>query len=156
MNNFFGEFECTMDEKGRIKVPAALVRKLPLDAERQVVLNRGIERCMVMRTLQEWYRITAQISKLNPYVKKNRDFQRFIYRGATELKLDNSSRLLLPKFLIQYAEIEKDVILSAHDFIVEIWNPDKFRVLLDSTNEPDDFSQLAEDVMGDKYIPDIE
>ena len=151
VNNYFGEYECTLDDKGRIKLPVALVRRLPLDPEQRLVVNRGFENYIAIRPLDEWYRITAEISKLNPYVKRNREFQRYFYRGATELSLDNASRILLPKTLIEYAGIEKDIILTLHDYCVEAWDADKFTKLMDGDSQPEDFSDLAEKVMGEIF-----
>jgi MraZ protein len=81
-------------------------------------------------------------------VKKNRDFLRYFYRGATEITLDNSSRLLVPKSLLKYAGIEKDVIMFAYANKIEVWDKTRYENLL--TDEPEDFSALAEDVMSKK------
>ena len=75
-------------------------------------------------------------------------FKYFFLRGATELTIDNASRILLPKKLIEYANLESDVVLFAHGNKIEIWNQQAYDSLI--TNEPDDFSALAEEVMGKK------
>ena len=86
------------------------------------------------------------MNKLNQYVKKNREFTRYFYRGATELALDGTGRLLFPKRLLEYAGVSKEVVLFAHGNKIEIWDKEAYDNLL--TDEPDEFANLAEEVMG--------
>jgi MraZ protein len=109
------------------------------------VLNRGFENCLVLYPMNEWKVISEEINRLNLYNRKNRNFVRYFYRGATELALDGSNRLLLPKTLLSYAGIDREVILFAFSNRVEIWAKDKYESLM--TNEPEDFALLAEEVM---------
>lgn len=146
MTRFLGEFECKLDGKGRFILPTALRKQVPLEASDQFVVNRGFEKCLVMYPRNEWDKISDEINKLNPYVKRNREFIRYFYRGATELSLDNASRLLLPKRLLEYAEIDKDVVLFASTNKIEIWSQGLYDNMLG--DEPEDFADLAEAVMG--------
>ena len=146
MANFIGEFECKIDMKGRILLPAGLKKQLSPEAQEKFVVNRGFEKCLVLYPFNEWTTISTEINQLNLYTKKNRDFVRYFYRGATELALDNTNRLLFPKQLLEYADIDKDVVLFAYSNRIEIWAKALYDNLL--TDEPEDFSQLAEDVMG--------
>ena len=148
MLNFLGEYDCRLDEKGRIKMPAALIKQLPQDAQDKYVLNRGFEQHLILYPKSEWLIITEEINKLNAYERKVREFKRFFYRGATEISIDSSGRLLLPKSLLEWAKIDKDAILFAHTNIIEIWSKDLYDNLL--SNEPKDFAELAEIVMGSK------
>ena len=68
-----------------------------------------------------WDRITNEINQLNLYNKKNRDFVRYFYRGAQKLEMDSADRILVTKRLLEYADIDKDVILSAYNDRIEIW-----------------------------------
>ncbi|MBE0641194.1 MAG: division/cell wall cluster transcriptional repressor MraZ [Bacteroidales bacterium] len=146
MINFIGEYECRMDAKGRIVLPSGLKKQVPVEADDRFVINRGFEKCLVLYPLNVWNRISEEINRLNPYVKKNREFVRYFYRGATELRLDGTHRLLFPKALMEYAEIDKDVVLFAHGDRIEVWNKQLYDAQLHV--ESDDFSSLAEDVMG--------
>ena len=146
MANFIGEFECKLDAKGRLMMPSGLRKQLDPAAQERFVLNRGFERCLVLYPKNEWEGISAEVNKLNQYVKKNREFIRYFYRGATELGLDSTGRMLLPKRLLGYAEIEKEVVLFAYSNRIEVWDKELYEGLL--TDEPEDFSSLAEDVMG--------
>jgi MraZ protein len=148
MINLIGEFVCKIDGKGRIVFPAGLKRQLPGEGDLRFVINRGFEANLVIYTAAEWKKISEEVNQLNTYVKKNRDFLRYFYRGATEITLDNSSRLLVPKSLLKYAGIEKDVIMFAYANKIEVWDKTRYENLL--TDEPEDFSALAEDVMSKK------
>jgi MraZ protein len=146
MTNFLGEFECRLDAKARIALPAALRKQLPVEAGGRFVVNRGFEQHLVLYPFTEWQRVTAEIGRLNLYVKKNRDFVRYFHRGATELDLDGSGRLLLPRRLLDYAGIRDAVILLAYANRIECWDAVLYEHLL--SEEPADFARLAEEIMG--------
>lgn len=146
MENFIGEFDCKLDAKGRLMLPSGLRKQLDPAAQERFVLNRGFEKCLVLYPKNEWEGISSEVNKLNQYVKKNREFIRYFYRGASELELDNTGRLLLPKRLLDYAGAEKEVVLFAYSNRIEVWDKKTYEGLL--TDEPDDFADLAEEVMG--------
>jgi len=145
MINLIGEFECRIDAKSRLLFPAGLKRQIPASGEIRFVLNRGFEQCLVLYPKTEWENISNEINGLNMYSRKNREFVRYFYRGASELALDSNNRLLLPKPLLDYAGIDKDLILFAYSNRIEIWDKKKYNSLL--TDEPEDFANLAEEVM---------
>ncbi len=146
MTNFLGEFECRLDAKARIALPAALRKQLPVEAEGRFVVNRGFERHLALYPLNEWQRVSAELNRLNLYLKKNRDFVRYFHRGATELELDGNGRLLLPRRLLDYAGIRDQAILLAYANRIECWDAELYENLL--ADEPADFARLAEEIMG--------
>ncbi len=148
MTNLIGEFECRIDVKGRFMLPAGLKKQIPPEAHDRFVINRGFEKCLVLYPNNVWKIISDEVSQLNLYNKKNRDFVRYFYRGASELLLDSVNRLLLPKQLVEYAGIGKEVVLFAFSNRIEIWAKEAYERL--QINEPEDFSTLAEEVMGKK------
>lgn len=145
-SNLIGEYECRLDQKGRVILPSNLKKQISPDAKDTFVINRGFENCLVLYPMNEWKGISAEINRLNLYNRKNRNFVRYFYRGATEVTLDSVNRLLLPKTLMQYAGIAKEVILFAFSNRIEVWAKDKYEQLM--TDEPEDFATLAEEVMG--------
>lgn len=147
MTNFLGEFECKLDAKGRISLPAALKRQIPTEAQSKFVINRGFEDCLVLYPLNEWTKVSNKINKLNQYKKEVRQFIRHFFRGATELELDGSSRLNLPKRLLEFASIDKEIVLFAHTNKIEVWSKEKYDSMMD--DDSDGFADLAESVMGD-------
>lgn len=144
---FLGEFECRLDSKSRLALPAALKKQLPPEANGRFVINRGFEKHLALYPLHEWELITSQLNRLNLFVQKNRQFVRYFHRGATELMLDNSGRLLLPRRLLSYAGIQEELILLAYGNRIECWDRELYDTLLE--NEPEDFASLAEEIMGD-------
>ena len=89
--------------------------------------------------------MSARLNSLNMFVKKNRDFVRYFMSGATELTLDASERVLLPKPLQDYANITKELVLGLPGK-VEVWDKKQYHSTIDMNS--DDFAGLAEEVMG--------
>lgn len=148
MSNFLGEFDCRLDSKGRIMIPVGLKKQLPEAVSDGLVINRGFEKHLVIYARKEWDKIVEDLGKLNQYEKKTREFIRYFTRGASELTMDNSSRVILPKSLLDYAGIEGDVVLSCQFNKIEVWAKSAYDSQLD--NEPENFANLAEEVMGSK------
>jgi MraZ protein len=146
MPHFLGEFECKLDAKGRMMIPVALKKQLPEAESEGLVINRGFEKHLVIYTRKEWNKIVDDLSKLNSYEKRTREFIRYFTRGATELSLDASGRVLLPKALMEYAGINVDVVLACQFNKIEVWAQDAYDTQMD--NEPENFANLAEEVMG--------
>lgn len=148
MIQLLGEFDCKLDAKGRLMVPASLKKQLPSVEQDGLVVNRGFEKHLVIYPKKVWEDIVAELSKLNQYEKKTREFIRFFTRGASELTLDASGRVLLPKSLLEFAGINGEVVLACQFDKIEVWAKDAYDSLLD--NEPENFANLAEEVMGGK------
>ncbi len=146
MSYLLGEYDCRVDSKGRFVLPAGIKRQLGVQDQERFVINRGFEKNLTLYPDSEWKQITHEINSLNLYNKKNREFVRYFFRGATELHIDSANRLLLPKALIDYAGIEKEIVLFAYGQRIEIWAKSVYEEMMDS--EPDDFASLAEEVMG--------
>lgn len=149
MLQLLGEYECKIDTKGRMRLPSNLIHQLNAEEGAQLVfvVNRGFENCLMLYPEQVWDEITKEVNALNQYDKRNREFVRYFYRGAQRLPMDGADRILLPKRLLEYAGIDKDIILSAVNNRIEVWAQDKYDQMLDE--EPKDFSGLAQDVLGD-------
>ena len=103
--------------------------------------------------MQEWNLMMTKINKLNRFVKKNNDFIRRFTAGVKIVEVDASGRILIPKDLFQFAEIEKQVVLSSVGTIIEIWDKEKYEKVIDDTVV--DFADLAEDVMGNIDVDEL-
>ena len=146
MADFHGEFECTMDAKGRIMLPAGLKKQLPKATKNKILIKRGFEKCLELYPKNEWDIVSASVNKLNDFVKNNRLFKRAFFHGATELTMDSVARILIPKQQQDYAGLKNDLVLFAYGNKIEIWAKKEYE-LAHKINE-DDFSALAEEVMG--------
>lgn len=145
MYQLTGEYECRIDEKGRLRLPAALLKQFGTDTL-QFTVNRGFEKHLMLYPKDVWDVKTREINQLNIYNTKQRQAIRYFYRGATSLVLDGTDRILLPKSLIDYAELQKDLVLFAYHEQIEIWSKEKYEDMLNA--EPDDFSTIADDIFG--------
>lgn len=96
--------------------------------------------------MSEWNLMMEKINKLNRFVKKNNDFIRRFTAGVKIVEIDNLGRLLVPKDLVAFASISKDLVLSSAVNIVEIWDKDLYEKSI--SGEDLDFADLAEEVMG--------
>ncbi len=147
MADIVGEYYCKLDSKGRLMIPSGLKKQLPPEANDEFVANRGFERCISLYPNNEWSRVSSRVKKLNGFNLKNREFQRYFFAGATRLSMDGSHRILLPRQLLKYAGITRELVLFAYSDYIEIWDKDTYERLL--SDEPEDFARLAEQVMGD-------
>lgn len=143
--HFTGEYECKLDAKGRLKLPAALIKQLGGGIDFKFTINRGFEKHLMLYPNEVWEQKTKQIDQLNIYSTKQRQAIRFFYRGATELTMDSSERINLPASLMEYAGITQDVMLFAYQNHIEVWSKESYAASLDI--ESVDFDAIA-DVLG--------
>ena len=146
MIGFLGEYEATLDSKGRFLLPAGLKKQIPEGENNQFVINRGFEKCLSLFPIQSWEPIFQEISKLNDFDPKVRAFRRYFLNGATGMELDSAGRLLVPPNLKEYAGLEKDIVLVSAVNKIEIWDKSKYQQFFE-TFSPDSFSSLAQEVM---------
>ena len=147
MNTIIGTYECKVDAKGRVLLPAPLKKQLTDSLNDGFVLKRSVfQPCLELYPMSEWNLMMQKINKLNRFVKKNNDFIRRFTAGVKVVEIDNLGRLLIPKDLVAFGSISKDLVLSSAVNIVEIWDKDLYEKSLD--NSEVDFADLAEDVMG--------
>lgn len=146
MIGFIGEYEATLDAKGRFLLPSALKKQLPDGASENFVVNRGFEKCLSLYPMKSWKPIFAEISDLNDFDPKVRQFRRFYLNGATQIEPDSANRLLLPKNLMDYAGLQKDIVLVSAVNKIEIWDKINYQQFFE-TFSPEAFSNLAKEVM---------
>lgn len=149
MNGFIGEYEATLDSKGRFLLPAGIKKQLPEGEEPVFVINRGFEKCLTMYPVQSWKPLYENLSTLNDFDPKVREFRRYFLNGAMQLELDSAGRILLPKSLMEHAGLEKDIVLVSAMNKMEIWDKQKYQQLFDNFSS-DSFSGLAAEVMAKK------
>lgn len=149
MIGFLGEYEVTLDSKGRFLLPAAFKKQLPEDWGNQFVVSRGIEPCLTLYPMKTWEPIFTKISLLNDFDSKVRQFQRHFLNGATNIEMDSAGRLLVPPQLKEFALLDKDVVLFAKVNKIEIWDSTKYKQFFENFSS-ESFSALANEVMGNK------
>ncbi len=148
MRHLIGEYEVKLDAKGRFRLPSQLIRQLGEMDSHHFVINRGFEKHLTLYPRSVWDNLIQKMNqKLSVFREKQRKFIRYFNRGATELSLDGSDRLLLPKTLQEYAGIEKTMVLSSLRDRIEIWSKEEYAKMIEE--EPEDFSEFTEIVAGD-------
>ncbi len=154
MANFIGEYELTIDAKGRFLLPASFRKQLPEGADVQFVVSRGFEQCLNLYPMDEWNILSEKINKLNDFNPKVRDFKRLFLNGANIVESDAAGRLLLTKTLLEHASITKDMVLTAQGNKMEIWDKATHKAHIQSKMA--DFSDLANEVLGGGFISPFE
>lgn len=150
MTSIIGTYECKIDAKGRVSVPASLKKQLPAMADGFVLKRSVFEPCLELWPMGEWNLMMAKINGLNRFVKKNNDFIRKFMAGVKMVEIDDAGRLLVSKDLVEFAKISKDLVLSSKVNIIEIWDKNLYEATLNSDDF--DFGALAEEVMGNMNL----
>ena len=145
MYQLTGEFECKMDVKGRLRLPTSLIRQIGAGIL-SFTVNRGFEKNLMLYPKDVWDSKTKEINQLNIYNTRQRQALRYFYRGATELVLDSADRILLPKSLIEYAELQQELVLFAYHEQIEVWSKKNYEAIIAA--EPEDFSVIADEIFG--------
>lgn len=129
-------------------MPAPLKKQLG-NLEEGFVLKRSVfQPCLELYPMNEWHKVMQKMNKLNRFVKKNNDFIRAFTAGVKMVEIDTTGRLLIPKDLVLFSKIDKDIVLSSAVSIIEIWDKDLYESALDTAMV--DFADLAEEVMGNQ------
>ena len=149
MTGFLGEFEATLDAKGRFLLPAGFKKQLPEDETNRYVINRGFDKCLALYPLKTWEPLFAKIANLNEFDPKQREFKRAFLNGATYVEPDSAGRILIPPSLKNYAELQKDMVLMATGEKLEIWDSNKYKKFFDSISS-ETLSELGKEVLGNK------
>ncbi|MCE2675707.1 MAG: division/cell wall cluster transcriptional repressor MraZ [Sediminibacterium sp.] len=145
MTGFHGEYQSTIDAKGRFHLPGSLKKQL-VEGENRFIVSRGFEKCLTLYPLKSWQNILDRISQLNDFDPKVRQFRRQFLGGATEVELDAAGRILLPPTLREFALPGKEIVLAAALDRFEIWDASKYKQLFEDFSA-DAFSNLAQEVM---------
>ena len=151
MINITGTYECKADAKGRVMFPAALKKQLQKVIDKGFVIKRSVfNQCLEIHPMDEWNQVVGQVNKLNRFVKKNNDFIRSYMAGLKVVEVDSSGRFLIPKDLLVFANLEKEIVLSSSVNMIEIWDKISYESSVSETLK--DFGGLAEDVMGNQPV----
>lgn len=154
MVNLIGTYECKVDAKGRLMVPSALKKQLAPMLQEGFVIKRAVfQNCLELYPMSQWNQLMSKLNGLNRFVKKNNDFIRRFTAGVKTVEVDTNGRLLIPKDLVAFAGIGKEIVLSSAINIIEIWDKDKYENAIDAAS--DDFGELAEEVMGNDVFDGV-
>jgi MraZ protein len=148
MSSFKGSETYTVDAKGRVSIPSKMRKNIEPEARQTFVVTRGLEKCLHAYPLDEWKRLEATIRSQTQSNEKDRFFLRMLMQWSEEVQLDSQFRLLIPKSLMEFAEITKEVFFIGVLDHIELWDPDNFKKYLSS--KKDTYEKVAEQLIGGK------
>ena len=155
MHSFKGQYEHSIDAKGRIAFPAKMRKVLSPDAQERFVVVRGLETCLYLYPDNEWRDVENALSKANNFTRTGRIAKRNFLRYAEDAVLDKQHRLALPYEHTNYAQINGKAVFIGMGQYIEIWSPDVLEKI-DADLDPDAFEAIFEQVMGDGFGSDGE
>lgn len=119
---FLGEFTHTIDDKGRLTIPA----KFRADLDDGLIVTRGIDRCLAIYPMEEWGRLSKQVNDLPMTDRRARAFRRLVFANASDSIPDKHGRVLIPPRLREYANLDSEAIVTGLSTYIEVWNPDSW------------------------------
>ncbi len=135
-----GEYRHNLDEKKRLIIPSKIRQELG----DRLVITRGLDGCLFGYNERDWEGIMEKLNTL-PFTKRDaRNFTRFLTSGATLLEFDKQGRVIIPKFLFDYANISKEVVIIGVINRIEIWSKDKWDEFMN--NNIDSLSDISENL----------
>lgn len=140
---FMGEYHHSIDDKGRLIIPA----KFRTELGDKFIITRGIENCLFVYPEERWEQIVHKLESL-PFTKKDaRNFTRFFLSGATVAEFDKQGRVNITSPLINYASIEKECIIIGTGDRLEIWSEDAWNNFFNSASI--NMSDIAENLFNE-------
>ena len=149
MDNFIGNIDAKVDNKGRIIIPVEFRKILQTEKDKRLILRKDIyEKCLVLYPVRVWEEeLSSFRSKLKKYRKEARQAYRKFIQGVNLLEMDANGRILIPKRYLQMAGINADALLMGVEQTIEIWAPD---CSTESEMGDDDFAQFMDGLEDDE------
>lgn len=135
---FIGEYTHSVDEKGRMAIPA----KFRAELGSTVIVTRGLDRCLFVFTNREWEQLAQKLISLPLAQSNSRAFARLMLAGAMDVEVDKQGRVLLPDYLREYAGLKKEVVVTGLYNRVEIWDSESWKAYKTRTESESD--EIAE------------
>jgi MraZ protein len=134
---FTGEYRHTVDDKGRIAVPAKFRVQLGAGA----VVSRWLDACLAIHTEEGWEALAAKVAALPITDQSARRFQRLIFAGAAEVELDRQGRILLPAYLREHIDLGNEAVVVGSRDHAEIWVPSTWATYAQGLEDPDELAE---------------
>jgi MraZ protein len=144
--SFKGEFEHSVDNKGRVAFPAKLRKALTPQANEQFTILRGLEPCLYLYPGDEWEKVEEKLSEISSFNSRGRTVKRNFLRYAEDLSLDKQNRIPIPSHLKEYAGIDGTAVFIGNGEMIEVWSPEQLEEI-DSNLSMDAYQDMFEEVM---------
>jgi len=142
---FYGEYEHSIDRKGRLILPAKFREVAKNQFVEKFFVTRGLDKCLFMFAEEEWRSQENKFKTMSFTKQQSRTFNRLLFSGAQEIAFDKQGRILLPQYLKDFAEIKRDVMIVGVSNRIEIWAKDKWNDFYVNTRQS--FEEIAEKLM---------
>ncbi|EIM75981.1 mraz protein [Nitritalea halalkaliphila LW7] len=142
MGMFNSQYDCKIDAKGRMALPAKIRSAIPESNGANLFLRCADDGCLTLLTQLEYKKIQNQVNALSDHNPETRKLKRSFFAMITEVELDSAGRILVPKGFLSFAALEKDAVVVGVGSYVEIWNPERYRELV--FEDPADLSDLMQ------------
>lgn len=139
---FIGEYKHTIDEKGRLAVPAKFRPML----NNAAIVTRGLDRCLFVFSADEWENLAKKINSLPMTQANSRNFSRLMFAGAVDVEIDGQGRILIPDYLRTYAGLSKQAVIAGLYNRLEVWDEAKWVEYKQKTEADSD--EIAEKLSG--------
>lgn len=139
---FYGEFEHTIDRKGRLVLPSRFREVAKNNFVEKFYITRGLDNCLFMFSEEEWRSHEQKFKSLSFTKSEARKFNRLYFSGACEVIPDKQGRILIPQYLKDFAQIKKDVVSIGVSNRIEVWAKDKWREFY--STQKDSFEEVSE------------
>lgn len=145
MSSFKGSYTYSVDDKGRVSLPAKLRKYVSPEANDTFVVTRGFEKCLFVYPIDEWNKLEAHLRNLSSYDPQHRRFIRAILELAQESQLDSQARISIPPELREYASIQNEARIIGTLDKIELWNPKIYEEY--KSNQPESYEDIAATIM---------
>ena len=142
---FYGEHEHSLDKKGRLILPSKFREAAKANYIEKFFITRGLDNCLFMFPEDEWKVQEAKFRSVSFTKAQSRKFNRLYFSGAQEVEFDKQGRILVPRYLKEFAGIKRDVMIIGVSSRIEIWDIGKWREFYNS--EKGSFEKIAEDLL---------
>jgi len=142
---FYGEYEHTLDRKGRLIIPSKFREVAQANYVEKFFVTRGLDKCLFLFTEEEWKSQEAKFKSLSFTKPEARRFNRLYFSGACELDVDKQGRVLIPRYLKDFAAIKNEVIIIGVSNRIEIWSKSGWKEFYESSK--DSFEDIADNLI---------
>lgn len=148
MSAFKGSYTYSIDNKGRINIPAKLRKCVSPEANDWFTVTRGFEKCVYIYPQDEWEKLENSIRSLSPTDSEHRFFMRVLLQHACDMALDAQARITIPKELLHHAAIDGEVLILGMLEHIEVWNPREYTKYLAEQDKT--YEEVAQTVLRNK------
>jgi len=148
--SFKGEYDHSIDSKGRVSFPARLRKYLPPQGQDSFTILKGLDQCLLLYPSEYWMGVEDRLSRINEFKQQGRTVLRNFLRSADDLTLDKHNRLAIPPKLMEWANITNRVIFIGMGDSIELWSPEMLEKA-DQELDSETYREMFENVMGDGF-----